>query len=268
MSPQPSVQVLTLLRKAPQCGAFLVSVLCFSQPLHAAQAQACQPAGATRSYQVASVVDGDTLRLQDGRRVRLIGLDTPELGRDGRADAPYALAARSALQALIEASDHRVLLEPGVERRDRHRRLLAHLHTNDGRNLTAELLRQGLGYQAVVPPNLTHLGCYRQAERDARSSGLALWSREIAQAADAADAEPGFHLLQGRVVRIGTSQHAVWLNLQGGLSVKVPWKVWREMTGDQPEDVEGRRLEVRGWFYRHRGRLKLTLSHPASLRWL
>lgn len=268
MSSCPPVQMLTFLRKAPLRGAFFVSLLGLCLPLRAAQADDCRPSVPAQTYEVSSVVDGDTLRLADGRSVRLIGLDTPELGRDGASDAPYAAEARSALLELIGASGHRVLLEPGIDRRDRHRRLLAHLHTTDGRNLTAELLRRGVGYQAVVAPNLTHFVCYQQAEQQARKAALALWSRALPEAVDARDARPGFHVLQGRVERVGSSKHAVWLNLQGGVAVKLPWSVWREMTSDEPQAFEARRLEVRGWFYRHRGRLKLTLSHAGAIRWL
>lgn len=58
--------------------------------------------------QVRQVVDGDTLRLVDGRSVRLIGINTPEVGRKGRSSEPYAEAARRRLQALVNASDGRV----------------------------------------------------------------------------------------------------------------------------------------------------------------
>jgi endonuclease YncB( thermonuclease family) len=260
--------MLTFLREAPLRGAFFVSLLWLCLPVRASLADDCRPSVHSRVYEVSDVIDGDTLRLDDGRSVRLIGLDTPELGRAGVPDAPYAEAARSALQGLVEASGHRVLLEPGAERRDRHRRLLAHLHAMDGSNLTAELLKRGLGYQAVVAPNIRHFSCYQKAEQQARETGLALWSRALLQAAKARDVEPGFHVMQGRVESTGTSKQAVWLNLQGGVAVKVSWAVWREMTPDDPDAFEAQRLEVRGWFYRHRGRLKLTLSHPGAIRWL
>ena len=63
---------------------------------------------------VAKVVDGDTLRLVDGRSVRLIGINTPELGRDGRKAEPFAVAAQRRLRALVEASNGRVGWSPGA----------------------------------------------------------------------------------------------------------------------------------------------------------
>lgn len=219
---------------------------------------------------MAAIVDGDTLRLENGKRVRLIGIDTPELGRDGEPDAPFARDARSALRQLIGSSANRVYLRPGVERRDRHRRLLSHVYSSQGHNLTAELLKRGLGYQAIVAPNVSDHACYREAERYARERGLGLWRREPSDAAAMGSAESGFHLLSGLIDSVGSSRQAIWLNLQGGVVVKVPRSVWREMaTQDQaPALFEGRRLEVRGWFYRYKGRLRLTLSHQAAIRWL
>src|SRR5690606_38338142 len=99
---------------------------------------------------VAQVIDGDTLRLTDGRSVRLIGLNTPELGRKGRVAEPLADAARNHLQQLVKASDGRLGLRMGREARDRYGRVLAHAYDVQGNNLEAALLAQGLGFFVAV----------------------------------------------------------------------------------------------------------------------
>ena len=66
---------------------------------------ACTPPGPAREAIVGHVVDGDTLRTSDGELIRLLGLNTPELGRDGRPDEPGADAARDALACLLYTSD-------------------------------------------------------------------------------------------------------------------------------------------------------------------
>ena len=101
-----------LLKKASLAGAFFVPAIWLS----AAQAQVFCPAPAALArVEVQRVVDGDTVRLKDGRSVRMIGINTPETGRKGRADEPFAVAARQRLQALVQASDGRVGLVPGRE---------------------------------------------------------------------------------------------------------------------------------------------------------
>ena len=98
------------MKKASLAGAFFVSAIWLS----AAQAFCPAPAGLD-SATVQRVVDGDTLRLSDGRNVRMIGLNTPELGKQGRSDEPFAVAARKRLEALVAESDGRVGLRLGVE---------------------------------------------------------------------------------------------------------------------------------------------------------
>lgn len=257
------------LKKAPLRGAFFVFASCLSLSLAplACWAGDCSAPFTAKRFAVAVVIDGDTLRLNDGRDVRLIGIDTPELGREGGADMPFAPEARSALAELVEASGGRILLRPGIDRSDRYHRTLGHVYSLDGVNLTAALLRQGLGYQAIVAPNLVHLHCYRAAELVARKAARGLWRDGVRDASDLSAGESGFHLLKGRVERVGRSRRAVWLNLVGGAAVKVPWSVWREMTQEAPEVFKARRLEVRGWFYRYKGALRVEISHPASIRW-
>lgn len=94
-----------LMKKASLVGAFFVPGIWLS----AAHAEAYCPAPTSLAHvEVQHVVDGDTVRLKDGRRVRMIGLNTPETGKKGRTDEPLAVAARQRLQALVMASDGRL----------------------------------------------------------------------------------------------------------------------------------------------------------------
>ena len=97
-----------LMKKASLAGAFFVSAIWLS----GAQAFCPMPDGLT-SVAVQRVVDGDTLRLSDGRSVRMIGLNTPELGKQGRSDEPFAVAARKRLETLVA-----YLRELGIEHFD------------------------------------------------------------------------------------------------------------------------------------------------------
>ena len=139
----------SLLKKASLAGAFFVSAIWLS----GAQAFCPTPGGLT-PVAVQRVVDGDTLRLSDGRNVRMIGLNTPELGKQGRSDEPFAVAARKRLEALVAASDGRVGLVPGKESKDHYGRTLAHVYGADGANLEAQMLAEGLGFQVAVAPNV------------------------------------------------------------------------------------------------------------------
>src|SRR5690606_32274128 len=173
------------LKKASLVGAFFVFAL-FSL-----QAQALCPAtGPLSRVEVAAVTDGDTLRLRDGRRVRLIGVNAPELGGKGRSAEPFAQASKRRLQALIDASDGRIGLLPGQQARDQYGRVLAHAFdlqgTNlvQGTNLEAALLAEGLGYFVAIAPNTALAACHRRAEQQAREASRGLWRRSPTTAAE------------------------------------------------------------------------------------
>ena len=135
------------LKKASLVGAFFVFAI-FSL-----QAQAlCSVSDPLSRVAVAKVIDGDTLRLVDGRSVRLIGLNAPEMGRKDRGAEPFAEAARRRLQVLISASDGRVGLRLGQEVKDHYGRVLAHAFDERGENLEAALLAEGLGYFVAIAP--------------------------------------------------------------------------------------------------------------------
>jgi endonuclease YncB( thermonuclease family) len=235
--------------------------------LLAGAAQACSLAEPDDRVRVRQVHDGDSLVLEDGRRVRVIGINAPELGRDGTADEPLAIAARDALRRQLFQSGQVVGLRYGEQRQDHYGRTLAHVFAVDGENLGAALLRQGLAMAVIIPPDLWGLDCYPAAEREARAAGRGLWAHPDFQPRESRDLglrEEGFRLVRGRVVRVGRSQGARWINLEGAVALRVPQDNLAYF--ERPlESLVGRRIEVRGWFYLQRNELRATLHHPAAL---
>ena len=121
------------------------------------------------------VCDGDTVILETGQRVRYVGIDAPEMGREGQkaefmAEEARAFNARAVLGG-------RLRLEFDRERRDRYGRLLAHILLPDGRLLNAVLVRQGLARVVTRRPNLLHRKDLLQAQRAAMTDRLGIWSR-------------------------------------------------------------------------------------------
>ncbi|UYP30037.1 thermonuclease family protein [Pseudomonas sp. Z8(2022)] len=257
-----------ILKKASLAGAFFVSLLCVDQ------AQAfCPQRLDLAQIAVRQVVDGDTVRLVDGRSIRLIGINTPELGRKGRSDEPYAVQARRRLQALVDASDGRVGLLYGKQRKDRYGRTLAHLYDRQGRNLEAQLLGEGLGFMVVVAPNSALVSCHVQAERQARSQRLGLWrSAQVKSAGQLSGG--GFALLGGRITGVQRNRGGLWIDLDGGRVLRVAPEMLDEFDVHALQKLKGRRVEARGWVIdrQSRGGLKsgqarwmLPLTHSAML---
>ncbi len=248
-----------LAGKALLVSAFFVAAL---------NSHACEPGRIDERAFGAPVIDGDTIRLQDGRHVRFIGLNTPELGRDGRPPQPYAREAAGALRELLEPHQRQVLLRYGQEQHDRYGRTLAHPYLPGRDNITAELIRQGLATALVVPPNTHHLDCYQRAERQAREQRRGIWTltryRPIASSELARDTR-GFRLVTGRVMRVGHGGRATWLNLEGRVAVKIADEDASYFRDMDFKDLKGQRVSARGWIYNHKGELRLRVRHPAAL---
>ncbi len=145
-----------------------------------------QSPGAGPSLYVKRVVDGDTLILSNGERVRLIGIDTPELHFSGKLlrDASRSHRdiktirelGRKASRFTREACLRRkVRLEFDAQKRDRYGRTLAYVYLDDGTFLNAEILRQGYGQIMTIPPNVKHADLFLKMERDARHNKRGLW---------------------------------------------------------------------------------------------
>ena len=134
----------------------------------------------TRFIRVARVLDGDTVDLDDGRRVRLLGIDTPETKFSPRAqvegeDDPFAVEATEHLRRLVEGE--LVTLKFGPEPKDKYGRTLAYLELLGGTEVNAELLRYGLAraYRRFDHPRLS---LYIRLEEEARDAQLGLWAKD------------------------------------------------------------------------------------------
>ena len=130
---------------------------------------------------VVRVVDGDTVhvRLTDRvEKVRYIGIDTPEVHHPTRGEEPGGRAATEINRRL--AGDRAVRLEPDVQLRDRHGRLLAYVWVTraDGGELmvNAEMVRLGYAQVMTVPPNVRHAELFRKLASEAREHRRGLWA--------------------------------------------------------------------------------------------
>ena len=122
---------------------------------------------------VERVVDGDTLVLDGGERVRLIGVDTPETVHPSKPVEHFGREASAFTKRM--AAGRRVRLEFHLERQDRYGRTLAYVYLDDGTFLNAELIRQGFGHAYTRFP-FRYLEEFRALEREAREQRRGLWA--------------------------------------------------------------------------------------------
>jgi micrococcal nuclease len=121
------------------------------------------------------VADGDTIILKDGRHVRYIGIDTPEVAHENRRAEPMGEAAKAYNRELV--SGWRIRLEKDREKKDRYGRILAYVYREDGLFVNAELLQDGLAHVLHRFPNTAKAGELLAAQRKAMEQGRGIWRR-------------------------------------------------------------------------------------------
>jgi micrococcal nuclease len=134
-------------------------------------AQSARPAG-LHDARVTRHTDGDTLWLSGIGKVRLIGVDTPEV--HGRVEC-YGRDASAFVRRLLPLGA-RVRYSLGVDKRDRYGRALAYLYTDDGRFVNLVLVRRGYAQPLTIPPNDRFAARFVAAARRARARGVGLWA--------------------------------------------------------------------------------------------
>ncbi len=125
---------------------------------------------------VERVVDGDTVRLEGLDRVRLIGIDAPELGA---SPEPCGRAATAFVERLLPPGA-RVRYAPGAEPRDRYGRLLADVRLPDGRLVARLLAERGFARPLAIEPNTRHASELEAAAARARAAGRGVWGGRCA----------------------------------------------------------------------------------------
>jgi micrococcal nuclease len=121
---------------------------------------------------VKKVVDGDTIVLADGRRVRYIGINAPELGGPAERFGPEA---RDFNRRLVD--QEKVRLEFDRERHDQYRRVLAYVFLPDDTFVNAELVKSGHAYCVFRRPNTKYDSLLLQLQGEAMARKAGMWDK-------------------------------------------------------------------------------------------
>ena len=173
---------------------------------------------------VQQVTDGDTFKLSDGRKIRLLAVGTTEINWKNRSRSdPLALEARKQLQYLLPKGTV-VSLASDQEAQDKYQRRLAQVVNAKGQDVGAELIKQGMAYTYIFPPNERLWPCYRKLEQQARQAKRGLWalaSFSGHQASTAPENESGYQLIHGRVSKVKEGKNSLTLTLDDRIKVFV-----------------------------------------------
>jgi endonuclease YncB( thermonuclease family) len=260
-------------KKALFISAFFISTLCLNLfvPVQANKSiPNCQTKRFDQIVNVIKVYDGDTFKTDTGKKVRLIGINTPETGKKNKPAQPMANEAKRALIKLLATSKNKVGLRFDKDKHDRYKRQLAHAYLPNGINLQQQLLEKGLAAHIVVPPNMDKLDCYQQTEISARQQQRGMWSIPDYQYKDTkslGSKNTGFQFVEGDVVHVGHSKKAIWLNLTGKTALRIGRDNLDYFNKTTLENIIGKRVQARGWLHYNKKRKELFMHvrHPASM---
>src|SRR6266496_2483077 len=131
---------------------------------------------------VQRVVDGDTLVLGTGERVRLLGVNTPETVHPKKAVESFGKEASAFTKRMVEGKLVRLEFDPLSSRRsdgkDRYSRTLAYVFLQDGTHVNAEIIRHGYGFAVSSRPPLKYQNEFRPLEGEAREQKRGLWASQ------------------------------------------------------------------------------------------
>ncbi|HED34210.1 MAG TPA: thermonuclease family protein [Gammaproteobacteria bacterium] len=219
-----------------------------------ATAANCPPQHIDESARVNYVYDGDTLQLEDGRKIRLPGIDTPEIHSRHRA-VPADIKARgelakSALQQQLNRARNRIGLTYAPQRLDRYGRTLAHIFLPDGTNLQAWLIEQGHAIAFTTPPADRMSACYQAIEAIARQARRGIWQMSqyhLKRVSELNHNSAGFRRIQAKVTHIEQNRYGVTFFLDNRLEVRIYRHDLANFNAHMLNTLPGKNVRLRGW---------------------
>lgn len=233
--------------------------------------------GPTRT--VTRIIDGETIALDDGTEVRLIGALAPRARDAGADDGAWPLeeAAKTSLAELTLGK--RVELAFGANREDRYGRHLAHLFTSDGAVrlwVQGEMLQLGLARAYALPGDDTCLAELIANEDIARTAGAGVWTsrlytpRSPEKTAALMAQRSTFQIVRGHVESVARSASSVYLDFGEDWHTDFTISIPKRVFGRDPafnarlDTLKGQTVEVRGWIERRNGPL-IAVTSPAQI---
>lgn len=233
----------------------------------------CSIGSSDETGEINHVIDGDTVILKDGRHVRLIGINAPEIGRNGKQSEQGAETARKYLLSLVSGHKH-ILLKFDSQHFDRYKRTLAHLFLPDGKNIQASLLAEGLATPLTIPPNLFFLDCYLHHSNLAIASQQGVWgfnkykpvlSTKLGNKFPGGITTLGYRVITGKVKRLSESRSSLWFNLEGNVALRIKRDDLSYFNEPDLRGLEGKMIQARGWIYKKDNEFRIRIRHSSDM---
>ena len=226
----------------------------------------CPHASWDKTVIVKSINDGDTVTLEDGQRVRFIGIDTPEVNHRNlsKSDA-YAVDAKKLIERYIRKGD-KLHLVFDQTKYDKYGRMLAYVYSKTGRNLALLQLQSGFAKHWVVGKNDKFWKCFQQAERQARLRKKGLWSDFSPIKADQIKrSDAGYQYISGRITDLQKSSKGITFVVDKKVTIKISKSNLKKFELNNVHFWLSQRVLLNGKLVISKKKGKITLYHPGQI---
>jgi len=231
----------------------------------------------TSVARVTEVIDPLTLRLHNGKTIRLIGLDIPDLNFHDPGD--LSVTAQKILTDFLLNQDVKVYQTPSLKagRKNRMGHDLAHIEKkDDGTWVQGMLISLGLARVRTQKNNTELNSDMLELEQSARNNKQGLWDIEEYKLLTPQDAEVkigSYQIIEGTIQKVGSNKNTLFLNFganwRDDFTISLERSVVRELSrsGLNPREWGGQKVRVRGWLESYNGP-HIKLDHPERLEYL
>jgi len=220
-------------------------------------------------HHVKRIYDGDTIVLENDDRVRLLGLNTPEIESHYRQGEEGGQTAKQWLKDKLQQGF--VFLEYDQQKKDKYNRSLAHLFLENGEHLNVEIVREGLATLSIIPPNLRYVDQLQEAEDLASQQQLGIWGMASylpipVEKLSKSSKMSGWHRFIASPKKVKLTRKYSRLILNEKVDIRIP-KENLELFPDLDSYI-GKQLEIRGWASRSKGHYSILIRHPSAIIFL
>lgn len=212
------------------------------------------------------VIDGDTLELESGEKIRLIGINTPEVANRFSDAQPGGVAAKNWLKTQLRSPE--LMVEYDQQQYDKYDRRLAHCFLENGDYLNAGLLKAGHAMLTLTPPNLRYAGSLIAAQTVAEDQGVGIWSLAAYQPKTLESFTPGssyrgWQRWQVTAKAISQGKRVSKLIVSEHLAIQIANE--HLALFEALEHYIDKPIEVRGWVSRRGDQHTIKLVHPSAI---
>jgi len=218
---------------------------------------------------VSKVIDGDTFKTSSGTKVRLIGLDTPEISYNKKKDNEYfSQKARQFLKEKIE--NKYVYLDYDLELKDEYDRILAYVFLGNGEFINASLLENGYARLLAIAPNLCYLSFFREISKEAIKGQKGMWEKTpIINYTEAKQYIGKEVIIRGRVIDIYDSGDVIFINFNPeywkSFSALIFEYTKNKFNYNPIEELENKEVLILGVIKKYKSTTEIIIDDPVQI---